>query len=217
VTPAVVLLPPLGHGAAIYDALAARLAPDLQVTGLDYPLADLDLGAEDLVAHLADRMTAAVAARAPALIGGISLGATLCYLLASRVGARGLILMAPGGPRVPVTRREGVLATMAELGEAEFARRHLGVAGGGVQARASCALLRAALAADLAAEMARLTVGVDLVWGADDRLFNARHMEKVRRLLPPHRYHVLPGVGHYAAAEAPDRVAGIIRAALEPT
>jgi pimeloyl-ACP methyl ester carboxylesterase len=211
--PSVVLLPPLGHRATIYGGLAERLAPEVEIIGLDYPLATLDLDAPDLLGHLADRMVARIAARAPAAIGGISIGATLTYLLAGRLGAGRLLLMAPGGPPVASTRREGVLAKMAELGDEEFARRHLGP--DSAPARATCALLRAALAADLAAEMGRLTAAIDVVWGTDDRLFNARHQERVRRLLPPHRTHVLEGVGHLAVLEAPDRVAGVVRAALE--
>src|SRR5204862_2837830 len=103
----------------------------------------------------------------------------------------------------------GVLVTMAELGEAEFVRRHLG--GDPRHAAASCALLRAALAADLSEAMGRLEARVDLVWGTADRLFNAGHIEKVRRLLPPHVFHAVEGAGHYVAREAPDRVADLVR------
>jgi surfactin synthase thioesterase subunit len=209
VIPSVLLLPPLGHPAAMYEPLATRLAPDLELRALDYPVADLDLEAPDLLARLADRLVPAIASRAPAVIGGISLGASLCYLLAGRVGERGYFLMAPGGPRTPVTRREAILGAMAELGDEEFARRHFGRPPASPEA--VCALLRAALSADFEAAMARLPGRIDVVWGDQDRLFTARHMDRVRRALPPHRYHVLPGVGHYAAAEAPDRVAEIIR------
>jgi pimeloyl-ACP methyl ester carboxylesterase len=213
VTPTLVLLPPLGHDAHIYDALAATLAPHVEVVALDYPLADLDLDAPDLLAELARRLLPAIAARTPALLGGISLGATLCYLLAPHLPLRGLLLMAPGGPRVAVTRREGVLAAMADLGDEEFVRRHLG--GDTAHAAAACALLRAALAADLSREMTALIPRIDLVWGTEDRLFNAGHIEKVRRLLPAHRFHPIEGAGHYVAREAPDRVAEIVRSALQ--
>ena len=207
--PSVVLLPPLGHPAALYEPLAARLSPDIETVALDYPLADLDLHAPDLLARLAERLVPAIAARAPAVIGGISLGASLCYLLAGRVGERGYLLMAPGGPRAPATRREAILGTMTALGEEEFTRRHFGQPPASPEAL--CALLRAALSADFEAAMAELTGPIDVVWGDQDRLFTARHMDRVRRALPPHRYHVVPGVGHYAAVEAPDRVAEIIR------
>lgn len=211
--PSVVLLPPLGHDARIYDALAEKLAPDVEVHALDYPLGALDLAAPDLLAHLAELLLPAITARAPRILGGISLGATLCYLLEPRARPRGLLLMAPGGPRPANARREGVLETMAELGEAEFVRRHLG--GEPRHAAASCALLRAALAADLADAMGRLEARVDLVWGTADRLFNAGHIEKVRRLLPPHTFHAVEGAGHYVAREAPERIAAIVRHALE--
>jgi pimeloyl-ACP methyl ester carboxylesterase len=208
-----VLLPPLGHDARIYDDLAAALAPDVRVAALDYPLAELDPRAPDLLADLAARLLPRIAQHGPALLGGISLGATLCYLLAPRLPLRGLILMAPGGPRVATTRREGVLAAMADLGDEEFVRRHLG--GDAQNAPVTCALLRAALAADLATEMGRLTARIELVWGTEDRLFNAAHIDKVRRLLPAHHFHTVDGAGHYVAREAPARVAAIVRAALE--
>jgi pimeloyl-ACP methyl ester carboxylesterase len=205
------LLPPLGEDARGYDALAARLAPDVETRALDYPLGDLDLEAPDLLAHLADRIAPTIGATD--LLGGTSLGATLCYHLAPRLAPRGLVLVAPGGPRAATVRRDFVLAAMAELGDEGFVLRHLGR--DVRHAAASCALLRAALATDLSAEMARLAPPIELVWGTADRLFNAGHIEKVRRLLPPHRFHPVPGAGHHVARDAPDRVAAIVRAALE--
>jgi surfactin synthase thioesterase subunit len=214
VIPVVCLLPPLGHPAAIYERLAEALAPQLDVVALDYPLEDLDLHAPDLLGALAERLAPAISARNPAIVGGISLGASLWYLLAERVGAQAIVLMAPGAPRTPATRREAILAAMAELGEVEFCRRHFGQAQS--YAEALCALLRAALEADFAAAMTRLPGRIEVVWGEEDRLFTARHMDRVRRALPPHRYHILAGVGHYAAAEAPDKVADIIRSVEIP-
>ncbi len=208
------LLPPLGHPAAIYEPLAETLLPDFELVALDYPVDDLDLHAPDLLAALADRLAPAISARNPAIVGGISLGASLCYLLAERVGAEAIVLMAPGGPRTPTTRREVIVSSMAELGEREFARRHFGEPPGSPEA--VCALLRAALEADFEAAMARLPMRIEVVWGDRDRLFSERHMDRVRRALPPHRYHILAGVGHYAAAEAPDRVADIIRSVEIP-
>jgi pimeloyl-ACP methyl ester carboxylesterase len=202
-----VLLPPLGHPASIFARLPAA--------GVDYPLDELDLDAPDLLAQLADRLAPRLGA--PALLGGISLGATLCALLVDRLPRppRALLLMAPGGAPAAAARREGVLAAMDELGEPEFVRRHLG--GEVAHAAALCALLRAALSADLGARLARLPGRIDVVWGTEDRLFNAGYIDRVRRLLPPHHFHVLPGVGHYAAAEAPERVAAILEAALKET
>jgi surfactin synthase thioesterase subunit len=208
------LLPPLGHPASIYEPLAEELRPDFELVALDYPVDDLDLHAPDLLAALADRLAPAISARNPSIVGGISLGASLWYLLTERVGARAFLLMAPGGPRTPTTRREAILAAMAELGEVEFSRRHFGQPPAAPEA--VCALLRAALEADFEAAMSRLPGRIDVVWGEDDRLFTARHMDRVRRVLPPHRYHILAGVGHYAAAEAPDRVADIIRSVEIP-
>jgi surfactin synthase thioesterase subunit len=208
------LLPPLGHPAALYERLAEELLPDLELVALDYPVDDLDLDAPDLLEALAERLAPAIAARNPAIVGGISLGASLWYLLADRVGARAFLLMAPGGPRTPTTRREAILAAMAELGDVEFSRRHFGQPPAAPEA--VCALLRAALEADFEAAMARLPGRIEVVWGEEDRLFTARHMARVRQALPPHRYHTLAGVGHYAAIEAPDRVAEIIRSLETP-
>ena len=197
-----VLLPPLGHPASIYGPLASR------ARGVELPLDELDPAAPDLLAALADRLAPRVGA--PELLGGISLGATVCVLLVDRLPRlpRRLLLMAPGGAPAATTRREAVLATIDELGEAEFVRRHLG--GDVDHAAILCALLRAALAADLTARMRQLTPAIDVVWGTADRLFNASYIERVRRALPPHRFHALEGVGHYAAVEAPDRIAAIL-------
>ena len=213
-TPTVVLLPPLGHEPALYDAIAAILEPRIRVIGVGYPLDDIDLSAPDLLESLADRLVSPIAAHAPALIGGISLGATLCYLLVDKLPRppHGVLLMAPGGAPAGVVRREGVLGAMEDLGEVEFVRRHLG--GDVAHAKSLCALLRAALAGDFTARMSRLSGRIDVVWGSDDRLFNLAYMNRVRRALPSHRFHELSGVGHYAAAEAPDRVAAIIDDAL---
>jgi pimeloyl-ACP methyl ester carboxylesterase len=202
-----VLLPPLGHPASIFARLPAA--------GVDYPLDELDLDAPDLLAHLADRLAPRLGV--PWLLGGISLGATLCALLVERLPRppRALLLMAPGGAPPATVRREAVLAAIDELGEAEFVRRHLG--GDPTRAAATCALLRAALAADLTARLARLPGRIDVVWGTEDRLFNAAYIDRVRRALPPHHFHVLDGVGHLAAVEAPDRVAAILERAMKET
>ena len=61
----IVLLPPLGHDAALYAPLARALAPALDVVCLDYPgfggNAALDLAAPDLLERLAQYFVAAIA------------------------------------------------------------------------------------------------------------------------------------------------------------
>jgi haloalkane dehalogenase len=50
------------------------------------------------------------------------------------------------------------------------------------------------------------------VWGDGDIAFGTRELERFERILPNHRTHVLKGAGHYIQEEAPEEIAGAIRA-----
>ena len=131
----IVLLPPLGHDAALYAPLARALAPALDVVCLDYPgfggNAALDLAAPDLLERLAQYFVAAIArlSRPPVALGGVSLGGTLSVRLAHLLEPRRthLFLMGSGGLPVARIRQETVRSAMAELGPEGFVRQHLGV------------------------------------------------------------------------------------------
>jgi pimeloyl-ACP methyl ester carboxylesterase len=239
-----VLLPPIGHGPALYDGVARQLADEIDVVLLDYPDQ-----AEGSLAEVAGGMAAA--AGPCDAIGGVSLGATLCHLVQTRLPRppHALFLMAPGGLPPAQIRRESVLAAMDELGPIAFAERHFGLADADLdrssvsqhfgvvtdEARAYwrshveaararlpalaatwCRLLRAALAADLRSEMAANRVPAEVIWGDADRIFPERYIQSLTRVLGRARLHVLPGVGHYPPLEAPGRVAAIVRDVLLP-
>ena len=85
----------------------------------------------------------------------------------------------------------------------------------GPRAELAAEALRSAIQVNLEEAMQRNDVSADIVWGDADRLFGRKHTERVHGLLRRSRLHILPGVGHYPALEAPEAVASIMREALD--
>jgi pimeloyl-ACP methyl ester carboxylesterase len=214
----VALVAPLGHRAAAYfEPLRQALGEEVALIALEYPGADFDFAAPELLRRVVDGWTEGLAAsgQRPDLLGGVSLGGTLAWGLAARLPPRrGLLLLAPGGLPVARARQAALQAALAERGAAAFAARALAA---GPEARhlpGLPALLRAALAVDLRPTWATAAHAVTLVWGAEDRVFGARHRARMVAALPRHGLHLLAGVGHHACREAPAAVATIVRALL---
>ncbi|MCB9629708.1 MAG: alpha/beta hydrolase [Sandaracinaceae bacterium] len=107
-------------------------------------------------------------------------------------------------------------------------RQHIGLDGPGVRtyfahyfdqiwnprdfdARAVAAtqMLDAALDVDLEDALRANRIPAALLWGDADRIFNAKHTERLRELIAHSVLHVLPGVGHYPPLECPAHVADI--------
>lgn len=129
--PALLLLPPLGHDARLYDPLRDALGARAHVVALDYPRdKEFDWDGPGLLERLA-RWVASRARTGPVFdaIGGVSIGATLCWWVMKELPRppRAMLLMAPGGLKVPRIRQETVRAAIDELGPLEFVRRHLGL------------------------------------------------------------------------------------------
>lgn len=85
------------------------------------------------------------------------------------------------------------------------------------RARAAAAMLDAALDVDLEAELPANDVPAALIWGSADRIFNAKHTQRLRALLGRCELHTLPGVGHYPPLECASRVAEIFLATIDAT
>jgi magnesium chelatase accessory protein len=67
----------------------------------------------------------------------------------------------------------------------------------------------------LRGDMARVAFPLTLIVGEKDLAVPPRVADDVRRLIPQAKIVRLPGVGHLAHEEAPDRVAALIAQALE--
>jgi pimeloyl-ACP methyl ester carboxylesterase len=134
--PRLVLFPPLGCDAVLYAPLAEALAPDVRVIAIDYPGFDdrpraFDYRDDDgaLLERLAATLAADVRALgdAPVILGGVSLGGTLSYLVAREIRPRAMLLMAPGGRGVSRVRRDAILEAMRTSSPEAFVKRSLGL------------------------------------------------------------------------------------------
>lgn len=137
--PTLVLLPPLGHDATLYDALATSLRGRVRVVAIDYPgfgrraAVPFDYEAPAVLERLVVDIEGALRAdgAVPDVIGGVSLGGTLALRIRHRAAqvsrAPALLAMSSGGLPVARVRREAVAQAIDALGPAEFARTHLGL------------------------------------------------------------------------------------------
>ena len=66
---------------------------------------------------------------------------------------------------------------------------------------------------DMPADVARVACPALLIVGANDRAVSPKEAPRIARLMPQATVESLPGVGHLAHEEKPERVAGRIRAA----
>ena len=132
----IVLLPPLGHDAALYAPLARALAPELELVCLDYPgfaraLEPFDYAAPELLERMARHFVALIERlpQPPVALGGVSLGGTLTVRVSHLLGSPPplLFLMGSGGLPVARIRQETVRSAITELGPEGFVRQHLGV------------------------------------------------------------------------------------------
>jgi pimeloyl-ACP methyl ester carboxylesterase len=78
--------------------------------------------------------------------------------------------------------------------------------------RSALGMFRSWLGPGLWRAAARVPVPTLVIWGDRDRLVNPRLAERTTRTLPDARLLMLPGVGHIAQIEVPDRVAAAVGA-----
>ncbi|MFD5595615.1 alpha/beta fold hydrolase [Streptomyces griseorubiginosus] len=71
--------------------------------------------------------------------------------------------------------------------------------------------------AELAAAVVKYPRPTLIIWGEDDRVLPARHLDSARGLLPHAETHLLPGIGHMPQVECPDRFAELVLAFLAAT
>ena len=215
--------------AAGAGTLSARLVcPDLPgfgATPLPEPAPDvLEVGVlAEVLADLLRRLSGR-----PAVIGGVAIGGYVAIELAARHPSlvRGLVLMgdkaAPDSAAM-APRREDVARLALERGSAavadELAEQPLG-ADAGADARAAmwsmiaaadprgiAALVRGlARRPDPTPALKGLRVPVLIIGGSVDPFTPPAEIRRLAALIPGAQLVVLPGVGHLAALEAPERV-----------
>ncbi|MBW0113127.1 alpha/beta fold hydrolase [Pseudonocardia sp. KRD-182] len=114
--------------------------------------------------------------------------------------ARQTIDLCFGDPgRVPPDRLAEAAEEIARRGQVEWAREAvLGTAGAMISSWALGGLWRQA---------ARVQAPTLVVWGDRDRLVSPRHAARTAATIPDARLLMLPGVGHVAQMEVPERVA----------
>jgi pimeloyl-ACP methyl ester carboxylesterase len=222
--PLVVMLPALGLDVEMYAPFSAALADRADVLAIDYlelALRDSDLAAPGLVDRVERSLAGELARRDrhPTILGGVSLGGTLAYMLAKEFAPKALLLIAPGGLKVAKARRAAIEHASASKGVLEFARESLGLErewGPAAVPRAEAyrALLFSALDVDIEERLRQNTVPTDLVWGAEDRVFSPRVMRRYADTLRGHDLHVIEGAGHFVPLDAPDDLARIVRERL---
>ena len=49
-----------------------------------------------------------------------------------------------------------------------------------------------------------------VIWGDQDKVLPAHHLEQARRVLPHAETHLLPGIGHMPQIECPDEFAALV-------
>jgi pimeloyl-ACP methyl ester carboxylesterase len=130
----VVLLPALGLDGAMYAPLACALDGSADVSVIDLPGFDEakrveDVDDERVLTWALERIAARVRClgRRPAIMGGLSLGATLTIMLAADLRPSSMLLVAPGGLRASRARREALAFAMQADDPETFARRSLGI------------------------------------------------------------------------------------------
>lgn len=223
--PVALLLPPVGHDASHWSLVRTRLEASIDVLAYDYPgfgenHRSFDYDAPDLLTRIVDDVVAFAAARGPTvdLVGGTSLGGTLAFpvdaALAPRPRAR--LLVASSGLPVAFVRKQAIREAVTTLGEHAFVAQHLGftLRDGDPRVHAMVALLLAALEVDYRDLMLARNRTTTIVFGDEDRVFPRTHPERLAAAIKGASLVRLPGIGHFPPREAPDVVAGLVRAAV---
>jgi pimeloyl-ACP methyl ester carboxylesterase len=223
--PLLVLLHGAGDQAATWYRVAPPLArryrllmPDLAGHGESQPAAGV-LSLETLARALEAVLDASEWRAEPLILAGNSLGAWLSLLYASRHPARVTrLVLVDGGPVLDMPT--GITLTPQNRSEARRAfeavldpssRQPPGfvlddvirVTNRGPMARLMAAGQQDRASHLLEAEIAHLSVPVELVWGASDGLLPLAYARDLQRRLPDARLHVIEACGHAPQLERP--------------
>lgn len=233
--PTLVLLHPFPEDASFWDALRARLTVDVDVIAPQFPgfggrVLEHEPSISDAAAEVAEIIMRADAA--PAIVCGLSMGGYVALALVEEhphlVG--GLIL---ANTRADADTEEGragrhsAIATIRGEGFAAFLDgfmpRMTSEAADPdvvVTARAIAEMQRpesvvgALFAmrdrADRIAALARISVPTAVVQGEEDRVTPAEAIDRLVAGIPGAERHIIPGVGHLSALEAPQAFAAVV-------
>ncbi|HUO87518.1 MAG TPA: alpha/beta fold hydrolase [Thermoanaerobaculia bacterium] len=231
--PDLVLLHGSGQQAGGWSAVAPGLSADFTVHALDLPghgdsePAEGPLPMADIVAGVEAYLDSL---EAPAILVGNSLGAWLATLRAHRhpervarvvlVNGGALLNIPPAGVTLTPADREEARRAMAAIRDPaspalsdevldDIVRR--GRSGPTPRMMQDLPSLMAHL---LDGRLGEVTVPVDLLWGASDRLMPLAYARRMEAELPRARLTVLEGCGHVPMNECPERFLVALRAVL---
>lgn len=223
-----------GDSARAWDAVIERL-PEFHCVALDLPghgaLAERPGPAEMSVADYADRVRAELARRelSGICLVGHSLGSAIALRLAVDhpslvrrlvlVGAGARLRVLPALLDEASTNSTSVMETLTRMG---FAPGHEAAAAAYHSAQLPVAqgAVRRDLAAcdrfDMMADLGRVAQPTLIVVGEQDRLTPPKYAAYLHDHLARATLVTIPDAGHYVYVEAPDAVAGALRAFLTP-
>lgn len=222
----VVLLHGWGRTHADWDRVIDLLPPDLSLVVPDLP----GFGASPPPAHalgaagygeLLPALLEGVRPRSQLVLVGHSFGGRVALAASDTMAADGLVLAAvpiipPPRPPTPLGYRViRALAPLVGQRSLERARRR----SGSEDYRRAEGVMREVLVKvvreSYEAELARLEVPVEMVWGAEDTACPLALAREAAALTPKARLEVLEGVGHMVPLRAPEAVARAVMAIVD--
>ena len=229
-----VLLPPLGHDKVFFKPLEELLTNRYHIVCLDYPEG---LHQKNPLEQLTDFFTNWITENIESRIylGGLSLGATLCFKIAERIPDKviHIFAMATGGIPVARARKEAIDNAIKNYPLNIFVEKALSLKNftdhfarnravaetyqAYLQERISRNdlqnipyLISAAVQIDYQLQMRKFQHNTTVIWGDADQVFSMRHLEKIKSAMPEAIYFVLPHLGHFLPLESPEQVARIM-------